>query len=48
MARSSSHEIAKQARKEGFKGLRQAGIKKMLAGITSLDEVLRVSMDSQE
>jgi len=48
MARSSSHEIAKQARKEGFNGLRQSGIKKMLAGITSLDEVLRVSMDGQE
>jgi len=46
MSRASSHEIFHQAEREGMISLRQAGIAKVLAGHTSLDEVLRVTMDA--
>ncbi len=48
MGKASSHEIYRQALKEGLVSLRQAGIRKMLAGVTSPDEVMRVSMDNKE
>ncbi|OGR02475.1 MAG: hypothetical protein A2520_03950 [Deltaproteobacteria bacterium RIFOXYD12_FULL_53_23] len=46
MSRASSHEIFYQAEREGMISLRRAGIAKVLAGHTSLDEVLRVTMDA--
>jgi len=39
----SALEIAEQARKEGVKTLREAGLDKVKAGVTSLEEVLAVS-----
>jgi len=39
----SALEIAEQARREGVKTLREAGLEKVKAGLTSLEEVLAVS-----
>ena len=36
-------KIADQARKEGFANLRQSGLKKVKAGVTSLAEINRVT-----
>jgi type II secretory ATPase GspE/PulE/Tfp pilus assembly ATPase PilB-like protein len=48
MSRASSHDLYRQAISEGMVSLRQAGIEKVLDGLTSLDEVLRVSMDTKD
>ena len=37
---ASSLELSRQARQEGLSSLREAGLRKVLAGVTSLDEVL--------
>ncbi len=47
MNKATSHEIFRQAQAEGMQSLRQAGIAKVLAGVTSLDEVLRVTLDTR-
>lgn len=44
MEKGSSQAISRQAQKEGLVSLRLAGLAKVEAGLTSLDEVLRVSM----
>ena len=41
-------EIKNQARKDGMKTLRENGIQKALAGVTSLEEVVRVTVGDQE
>ncbi|NTS76571.1 type IV-A pilus assembly ATPase PilB [Catenovulum sp. SM1970] len=43
MQEGNSLQIAEQAQKEGFNNLRQSGIKKVLDGVTSLEEVSRVT-----
>ncbi len=43
MSRESSVAIKKQAQEDGMPTLREAAIKKMLGGITSFEEVLRVT-----
>ena len=45
---SDSNALKRMALQEGMVSLRQAGIEKVLAGQTSLEEVLRVSIDSKE
>ncbi|MGY0216938.1 type IV-A pilus assembly ATPase PilB [Endozoicomonadaceae bacterium StTr2] len=45
MSEGNSLEIAAQAENEGFNSLRQSGILKALAGVTSLEEVNRVTQD---
>ncbi|AZS49689.1 type IV-A pilus assembly ATPase PilB [Entomomonas moraniae] len=45
MAEGNSIEIADEARKEGFDDLRTSGLKKVMAGLTSLEEVNRVTSD---
>lgn len=40
MANGNSIDIAAQAQKEGIKNLRQSGLKKVMQGVTSLEEVL--------
>ena len=40
MQDTSGLELARQARREGVSSLREAGLRKVLAGETSLDEVL--------
>ncbi len=45
VAKSSSKEIAKQARHDGLLTLREAAIKKLAKGMTSFEEVLRVTVD---
>ena len=41
----SSKEIMKQARQDGLLTLREAAIRKMAKGVTSFEEVLRVTVD---
>ncbi|MCF6289425.1 MAG: Flp pilus assembly complex ATPase component TadA [Desulfobacterales bacterium] len=48
VTKSASHEIAMMAAAEGVVPLRRAGLKKVFAGLTSLDEVLRVTLEAQE
>lgn len=43
LARAQEHVIKKQARIEGMKTLREAGLEAVLAGITTLEEVVRVT-----
>jgi type IV pilus assembly protein PilB len=42
---AGSQELALQAQREGVSTLRQAGLRKVLQGITSLDEVLAATRD---
>ena len=46
VAKSSSSEIVKQARRDGLLTLREAAIKKLAKGATSFDEVLRVTTEA--
>ncbi len=48
MTKASSHEIMARAVSEGILTMRQSGIRKMLAGLTSVDEVLRVSLEGKK
>jgi type II secretory ATPase GspE/PulE/Tfp pilus assembly ATPase PilB-like protein len=41
--RAQEYEIKAAARREGMKTLRENGIRKVLEGVTSLEEVLRVT-----
>jgi len=43
MARASTDEIRKLAVNSGMKGLREDGIEKIKAGLTTVEEVLRVT-----
>jgi type IV pilus assembly protein PilB len=45
MTDSHSLELARAAREAGFAGLRQSGIDKVLQGLTSLEEINRVTTD---
>ncbi len=45
MEEGNSIQISDQAQKEGFKNLRQSGLIKALQGVTSLEEVNRVTLD---
>jgi type IV pilus assembly protein PilB len=47
-ARASSDEIRKKAQTFGMKTLSQAGIEKMKEGITTIDDVLRVTQEFQD
>jgi len=48
MERASAHELYRQALKDGLVSLRRSGIAKVLDGLTSLDEVIRVTMDTRD
>jgi len=45
MTEGNAIDIADQAKKEGIPDLRESGLKKVLAGITSLEEINRVTKD---
>lgn len=45
MEGGNAMDLADQARKEGIPDLRQSGLKKVMDGITSLDEINRVTKD---
>ncbi|MCY1451048.1 Type II secretion system protein E [compost metagenome] len=45
MEEGNSMQIAEQARKEGFRDLRTSGLMKAMQGVTSLEEVNRVTKD---
>ncbi len=45
MAEGNALEISQQAQQEGFSNLRQSGLLKALQGVTSLEEVNRVTRD---
>ena len=45
MAGGNSIQIADQAKSEGVADLRRAGLNKVVAGLTSLEEVNRVTKD---
>jgi type IV pilus assembly protein PilB len=46
--RGSSEEIRRRAQEHGMKTLSESGIEMMKAGITTIDEVLRVTQEFQE
>ena len=48
MKNAQEHEIRDQARQEGMPSLRDNGMKKVLEGVTSIEEVLRVTMGDQD
>lgn len=48
MRKASSHEIFRQSLEEGLLSLRESAIAKVVAGLTSLDEGLRVTMELKE
>jgi type IV pilus assembly protein PilB len=45
MSGANAIEIADRARVEGIRDLRQSGLMKVAAGVTSLEEVNRVTKD---
>ena len=45
LAQGNAMEISKQARLEGFPDLHQSALVKVLKGMTSLEEVSRVTTD---
>jgi general secretion pathway protein E len=45
VAKANSKEILKQARRDGFLTLREAAVKKLAKGMTSFEEVLRVTAE---
>jgi len=45
MEEAGSIQIAKQAQKEGFRTLRQSALRKVMEGVTSLEEANRVTKD---
>jgi len=47
LSRSSSSEIKKEAMRLGMKTLRQSGIHKVKEGLTTIEEVLRATMDDR-
>jgi type II secretory ATPase GspE/PulE/Tfp pilus assembly ATPase PilB-like protein len=47
LKRASSHEIRDLAVKKGMTTLRDDGLEKVSRGITTLEEVLRVTQDDQ-
>ena len=45
MANGNSMELAKQAEKEGINDLRKSGLLKVKQGVTSLEEINRVTKE---
>ncbi|MBE9560894.1 MAG: hypothetical protein IMF15_08890 [Proteobacteria bacterium] len=45
MENGSALDVADQAEKDGIDNLRQSAIKKVIAGLTSLEEINRVTKD---
>ena len=45
VSNESSNVIAQYARSRGMKTLKEDGLEKVLEGVTTLDEVLRVTQD---
>jgi type IV pilus assembly protein PilB len=43
---AGNQALSQQARREGITSLREAGLRKVLAGVTSLDEVLATTRES--
>jgi len=43
LKRAQEHLIKKEARKEGMETLRESGMRAVLKGITTIEEVLRVT-----
>lgn len=47
LKKASADEIREIAKKEGMRTLREAAIDKLIAGLTTLEEVMRVTMEGQ-
>ncbi len=47
LKKASADEIREIARKEGMRTLREAAIDKLISGLTTLEEVMRVTMEGQ-
>jgi type IV pilus assembly protein PilB len=47
LSRASTLEVKKEAIRSGMKTLRMAGIQKIAEGMTTIEEVLRTTMDDQ-
>jgi type II secretory ATPase GspE/PulE/Tfp pilus assembly ATPase PilB-like protein len=48
MENAQEHRIREAARREGMMTLRENGVKRVLEGLTTLDEVLRVTVGDQD
>ncbi|HRY30437.1 MAG TPA: ATPase, T2SS/T4P/T4SS family [Elusimicrobiota bacterium] len=48
LARASGHQIKQVARRQGMLTLREAAVQKMMTGITTLEEVLRVTQSDAD
>jgi type II secretory ATPase GspE/PulE/Tfp pilus assembly ATPase PilB-like protein len=46
--RASADEIRKLAREQGMKTLREAAVEKVLSGVTTAEEVIRVTLEHQQ
>ena len=44
-ARASANELLRQARKDGYISLREYGWRKVLEGVTTVEEVMRVTSE---
>ncbi len=47
-AKATSSDLRRRARESGMRTLREDGLRKVLAGITTLEEVMRVTMGDEE
>ncbi len=47
LARSSTTEVKKEAMRLGMKTLRQSGIMKIREGVTTIEEVLRATVEDR-
>ena len=48
LKKSQEHELKAVARREGMQTLRENGVQKALEGVTSLEEVLRVTAPDEK
>lgn len=48
LEKAQEHVITEAARKEGMKTLRENGLEKVLSGVTTLEEILRVTVGDQD
>lgn len=46
--KAQENQVRMQARKEGMKGLRDNGMAKVIAGVTTLEEIVRVTVGDQD
>lgn len=48
LEKAEEHKIKEAARREGMRTLRESGVRKVLAGITTIEEIIRVTVGDQD